>query len=442
MMDSRVPKWVWAVLVLAHTMALAWALRVGSWEFPDSARYLQAANNLLLHGELYARVWPKHLPQGQAVQEFTIRTLGYPVAVMGLSRAAGQPVAILLVQNVLSLLNLGLVLSWWARWTRPNSVKWVWALLAILSFPAQLIYANAVMSETLLQTVVVLFMGAVLAFIGTRENRYFAGIGVATIAALLIKPVFYPLAGIFAGLGLVLALRCKRLALAVMGLVPVVVVVAYMGWNGHRTGYFHFSSITEINLLHYNAAGVVKQVRGSQAEEQWVNEVLKEANAQPSFARRQRFIRERAGAVLWTYPVVYARQQVQGMAAFFVDPGRFDISQFLRMQPLSGGLLAKAQGGGLLIALKNLPFGLMTLLGVVFLANVARLLLAVRGFRRLGQGDVAMRYGRWVAVGLLFYVVLLTGPLGAARFLVPVWPVLLGLALMGMGKVSQFIINE
>ncbi len=41
-----------------------------------------------------------------------------------------------------------------------------------------------------------------------------------------------------------------------------------------RTGYFHFSSIAEINLLHYNAAGVVRQLDGPAAEEKWVAGVL------------------------------------------------------------------------------------------------------------------------------------------------------------------------
>jgi hypothetical protein len=85
-------------------------------------------------------------------------------------------------------------------------------------------------------------------------------------------------------------------------------------------------------------------------------------------------------------------------------------------------------------AVGQLPLGLLGLLGVVLLANVLRLALAYRGFQQLGRSGRVMRYGRWIAVGLLLYVALLTGPLGAARFLVPVWPLLLALALAGIPR--------
>ena len=48
-----------------------------------------------------------------------------------------------------------------------------------------------------------------------------------------------------------------------------------------------------------------------------------------------------------------------------------------------------------------------------------------------------MKTARWLALGLLLYVAMLTGPLGAARFLVPVWPLLLALALVGMTPVAK-----
>lgn len=46
MKGGRVPNWVWAVLVTVHLLALGWALNKGTWDFPDSGRYRQAAQNL------------------------------------------------------------------------------------------------------------------------------------------------------------------------------------------------------------------------------------------------------------------------------------------------------------------------------------------------------------------------------------------------------------
>ena len=436
MTNGRVPNWVWAVLVGTHLLAFGWALEQGSWDFPDSGRYLQAAGNLRVYGVLYARPWPDIPPHGQAVQEFTIRPLGYPLLVMGLTVGMTRPVILLVVQNLLSLLNIGLVLSWWSRWAQPKASQWVTAVVSVLTFPAQLIYANAVMSEMLLQAAVVAMLGAGLAFIETKRSRYFVGVAAATIAALLLKPVFYPFVIIVAALGMWQAWRVKRIDLALIGLIPLVVAGLYMGWNEQRTGYFHFSSIAEINLLHYNAAGVVRRIAGSAAEGKWVASVLSEANAQPSFKARQHVIQARAGAMLWAHPVLYAGQHVQGMVVLFLDPGRFDFSHFLQLEPSTnaGGLLAEAQKGSLLRALGRLPLGMMVVLGLVLLANITRLALAVHGFWRLKNSEPVLRYGRWGALGLLLYVALLTGPLGATRFLVPVWPLLFGLALVGLQK--------
>ena len=430
---ARVPGWVWAVLVGAHLLGLGWALSKGHWDFPDSGRYVQAAENLRVHGQLYARPWPKAAPHGQVVQELTIRPVGYPLVIWALGATGRIPVALLVVQNLLSLLNLGLVLRFWVWMARPNPRDWVWAVAGILTFPAQLIYSSTVMSETMLQTAVLVMAGAGLLFIKTHSKRALAGVAGAVVLALLLKPVFYPLAMAIAGVGIVLAVRQRRLLLGLIGLGPLVIVGLYMGWNARRTGYFHFSSITEINLLQYNAAGVMRQVAGPAAEERWVDAVLQAANAQPDFSARQQVIRARASAVLWAHPVVYARQQVQGMAALVLDPGRFDISQFLGLAPPSGGgFLAQVRAGTMWQAVGRLPLALLGWLGVVLLANATRLVLAWRGFRRLRNREPMLRYGRWIAVALVFYIAVLTGPLGAARFLVPVWPLLLALALAGL----------
>jgi hypothetical protein len=109
----------------------------------------------------------------------------------------------------------------------------------------------------------------------------------------------------------------------------------------------------------------------------------------------------------------------------------------------AGGLLDQLRGGGLRglgTALRHQPLGLLLALAAVALANVLRLALALRalgagrrpGAQPTGWLQLATPAGRWVAVGLLAYVALLTGPLGAARFLVPVWPLWLALALRGL----------
>ncbi|MDQ2770586.1 MAG: hypothetical protein M3Y54_08810 [Bacteroidota bacterium] len=427
------------MLLFVHAACISWALHNRRWDFPDSGRYQQAGLNIREHGQLYARIWPNEVPRGEAVQEFTIRPPGYPVVLDLLEGAHNSPWLVLLLQNVLSLLALGLVMQWWARIAKPLRTNWLGAVGLMLLFPAQLIYANAVMSELWLQACLLAAVGWALLFSDTGKIRYLLGVAVAISLALLLKPVCFPLAAVMAAVAGWLAWKRRRSVLLLVGLLPVLVAGIYMRWNEQRTGYFHFSSIAEINLLHYNAAGVVRQLDGPVAEEKWVAEVLRAANAQPDFAGRQRLIRDRADSVISAHPFVYARQHLLGMGTMLLDPGRFDISEFLALKPLpGGGLLARVRAEGWRQAAGGLPLGLLVVLGLLTLANVGRLLLAIRGFIRLGRGAASWRVARWLAVGGLGYLALLTGPLGAARFLVPAWPLLLGLALMGLrGPVAE-----
>ena len=432
---ARLPAAVWALLLLTHALACAYALCTGRYVFPDTDRYVQAAGNLAQHGQLYARPWPP-APGSAAVQEFTIRPPGYPL----LLAALGQPVGTLLLQNLLSVAALALVLGRWAasRARPPGWRAWAAALALALSFPAQLIYANAVMSEVSLQALVLLGAGLAVAFGRTGRARYLAGVAGVLVAAELTKPVWFPFAAVFLLVAGWLSWRQRRWRLAALGALPLLAALAYMGWNGQRTGYAHFSSITDINLLHYNAYGTLMQARGPVRAEAWLDSALLVANGQPSFVARQRTMQAAAGAVLRRYPVRYAGQHLLGMANFFLDPGRFDLSVWLG-EGKSAGLLSALRGrgvAGVAGALARQPLALLLALALTALANAGRLVLAVHGFRRAvrrpagaGRGEGAWP---WVAAGLLLYVALLTGPLGAARFLVPVWPLLLALALRGL----------
>ena len=107
MARQGVPGWVWMVLVVAHLLLFCWVLGTNSWSFPDSDRYLRAAEHIREHGELYARPWTGAPPQGQAVQEYTIRTVGYPLVVMGWRWGNSGPWALLLFP----ILDIGTVWS-------------------------------------------------------------------------------------------------------------------------------------------------------------------------------------------------------------------------------------------------------------------------------------------------------------------------------------------
>ncbi|MFD2784819.1 hypothetical protein [Hymenobacter rubripertinctus] len=430
---ARVPGWVWAGLVLLHLLALGWQLYHRQPRFPDSERYVQAARNLREAGVLYA------LPLTEKpllAQEYTIRPPLYPVFLLLTGGAGpGFPGATLLLQNLLSLLNLGLALRWLARRARGLSARqWAAVLALAAAGPGQFIYANVLMSEMLLQTAVVALWLSLEALFtpGRRPLGPLLVAALATTGALLNKPVFFPFAAVLLGLGLWLAWRQRRVSLAVLGAVPLVVVGLWMQRNEARTGYFHFSSIAEINLLRYNARGVLQAAEGPEAAEQFVRRTLATADSLPTFRAQQRYVQQAGGQALLRHPFAYAAQHLRGMATFLLDPGRFDLVHFLgRGQTNGPGLLHlfnQRSPVAVLSYLGQLPLLLLAVMGLGLLANLVRLALVVR----FARSPAYPWPGRLVLLGLVAYLALLTGPLGAARFVVPVLPLLLAAAGAGL----------
>ncbi|QJX47261.1 hypothetical protein HMJ29_10060 [Hymenobacter taeanensis] len=430
--SSRVPAWVWAGVAAMHVLFLAWQLYHQHPQFPDSDRYLEAARNLREAGVLYARPLTQ-LPLQP--QEYSIRPPGYP-AVLALLGAPGQqvPVVLLVLQNLLSFLNLSLMLRWVARHSVLGSrAKWGAVLLLTVAAPAQGIYANVLMSELLLQTAVVVLALGLLGFSKTGRVSYGMGAAVAAAAALLIKPVFYPFALVFLLLSCWSAWRQKRPWLLALGLIPVLVAGAWQWRNLERTGYWHFSSIAEINLLRYNVRAVLQYTEGAEAAEQFLDTTIAAAEHQPSFAAQQRYIQRQSQVALQRHAVAYSLLHLQGMGNFFLDPGRFDIVYFFGLpQPKSGLLSQFSQQGysGVGHYLRQLPLGLLAVLLAVALANAGRLLLALR----FALNRAYPLQERLLLLGLVLYVAVLTGPLGASRFVVPVLPLLLAAAALGLSR--------
>lgn len=429
----RVPWWVWLGLGLLHALALGWQLYHRQPLFPDSDRYLEAARNLSKAGVLYARPLTE---QPLHPAEYSIRPPGYPVFLLVTGAPAqALPWLALGLQNLLSLLNLGLALRWLAR--RASGVKstWQWGVVLVLTaaMPAQYIYANVLMSETLLQTAVVGLWLSLEAFLsGLRRGRYLAGAAAAAALALLLKPVFFPFALVLLGVGGWAAWQQRRLRLALLGAVPLAVALLWMARNEARTGYFHFSSIAEINLLHYNVRGVLQATEGLPAADAFVDTTEAAVGRQLGFRQGQLLLRRRSLAKLRQYPGTYAAQHVRGMANLLLDPGRFDVVYFLGLPQKAGtGLLQQANQGGypaVLAAVRRLPLALLGGLLLVAAGNLLRLALLLRFACSPGYPQA----GRLVLLGLVGYIALLTGPLGAARFAVPVLPLLLAGAGAGL----------
>jgi hypothetical protein len=418
--ESRNQKWVWLTIVVLHLAGFLWQLNQQAYLLTDSQQYLNVDQNLREHGEIYSAVWqPPFILEG-----FTLRPPGYPLFIL-LWQSLGAGVwGILLAQAALSLGTLYTVQRLWLKSPLQRTYP-VLLLAAVVLYPAQVIYANMVMSEMLVQALVLGCFVALLKFRRKAQGKYFLLAGAFLIAAMLTKPLFYPFSFLFLAWGIFEGIKQKKALLLLYAVMPLIAAMGYQKYNEHRTGYFHFSSIQEINLRQYNAFGVWEKEQGYAYADSALTALETNADQQPSFAERQKFIRKASVNVLLESPVTYAQNHLMGMVHFFLDPGRYDLVHYfgvdIKKGPGLSSYLQKEGYSGLLTYFKDYNFFFLLALVLLVLANLlkwfALFLFAV-------NKQVPL-FERVLLLGVILLVAGLTGPVGASRYTVPVFPLVL-----------------
>jgi hypothetical protein len=130
-------------------------------------------------------------------------------------------------------------------------------------------------------------------------------------------------------------------------------------------------------------------------------------------------------------PVKYGWFHLKGSIRYFLDPGRFDLATFFRIQEADSPGLLKALNkdgvSGVFRFLKHQGWGLVVILVLIALfklVKVAGFLLYL--FKKNEQLQL-----RIFLVVLVGYFAMVTGPLGASRFLLPVELLMIGGAVKG-----------
>lgn len=408
----------WGLAVALHLGAWAWQWQGPPWLLADSQEYLHAAENLATHGTLYSGNWDAPL----RLDHYTKRPPAYPLILAGAGAYRETYGWIWLLQNMLSLATLVLVFRSIREYTQRQPPYALGAILLLLT-PGQWIYPQLIMTEIWFQAS--LFLLFLALWRGWETGAWSWGLlGVAMVLfAAFTKPVWYLFALPWLGYGLWQALRRRAWTWAVLALLPLLAVGSYMTWNQARTGYLHFSSIQNLSLLQYSTTNLLIQEYGEAEGIRKADSLLFASLREPSWADEQRLVQAGCAEVIGAHLPGYLRMHLQGMVNFFLDPGRFDLWEMFRLPPLEGGLLqAFSEGGyaGVWARLRNSPWPWLLVLTGILLANV---------FKVVALLVFALRARPWAMtlslIAIIGYLALLTGTSGAARFALPLFPLLL-----------------
>lgn len=409
------------IILLLHLIFFGYQSLQERYYLLDSEEYVQAAENLRESGTLFSGELEA---EPLRIDHYSKRPPLYPALLAICQELLGHEKFIIVLQLFLSIFNLRLVwkigrLLGWKR--EPYLLFAVFLLL----YPAQVIYANLVMTEIIFQTEICLLVyGSMLAH-RSKELKMFAGLATLLIVAMITKPIMYLFGIPMLVVWSIWAWNWKKPLILILGLLPLLFVWGYQEWNEARTGYFHFSSIQNLSLLQYTTYNLLQNTYGPEIALHKADSILFASLDIADYGESQRYLQGACFEVINRHKGKYLFFHLKGMFNFFIDPGRFDLYHFFGWETVGGeGLqIAFSRGGyqGVLSYLAGQPLGRLVFLLSIALANAIKLLclLIFPFLKKIPLWD------RILIVGMILYIAGLTGVSGASRFAVPLFPLML-----------------
>ncbi len=353
------------------------------------------------------------------------RTPGYPLFCHLWFRLFTDSVtSILVAQNVLSLICVGIVFVLARRMVGPEAASWAAVLVAM--DPLAITYSNMIRNEVLFTVVLALGVLQWHSSLTRPHAASVAAVGLLFGLATLVRPVTTYLI-----LFLVPAdmwLRRRRAANALIGVWMIAgFLIPVGGWiarNHQLTGHAVISSIEDENLLHYRVAGAVAEENGEKrtvvAQRLLAEAARLPAGSMPSVAVA--FDKSTVLRLLAQYPYGVAVSTIRGFGHLLFGPGTGSLNQLL---------FDKGDEGAFVISSSLAAYLLVVYLGLA---------VGVVCLTRQGRSEPLVLLGTIV----VYTVLICSGPEGYSRFRAPLMPLFAivaggGFASLGdLGNVFRF----
>jgi hypothetical protein len=188
-------------------------------------------------------------------------------------------------------------------------------------------------------------------------------------------------------------------------------------------------------MINYNLRYFIMDQEGSNAASEEVDRLYSNCARETNYKEKNKCLGNGVRKYIQKSPVKYGLFHLKGCIRYFLDPGRFDLVTFFQIQEAdSPGFLKALNKDGLsgaFIFFKNQGWGLVVILVLIALFKLVK----VTGFLLYlfkSNEQLQLRIFLLVLVG---YLALVTGPLGASRFLLPVELLIIGGAVKGLAPI-------
>lgn len=394
----------------------------GNFRLSDSDEYFATAE-LLKSG--------KYFGQTSAIFEainLTKRPFLYPILI--LFPGFLSDLVIVFFQTILGVFNLFLVLKIFKNLGGKS-----YYLIAILFFltPSIFINTHLIMTETIASTLMLLIFIQFQNKLNTRKIIY---IQILLSLLLFLKPAFYIFTIVNLLFFLLYFIRTKTFQISVI--LPLLLTISYIGFNQHRTGFAHFSSIQNINLIDYNLYLFKMNQEGFDKAELWKSDVYEEAEKFKTFEEFSNYLDKRGKSEIKNNLISYSFFHTTGAIRGMFDPGRFDLMTFHEQQDASQGfmqLLNKQDFMSVLKGLLDYKYKIVILILIpIFLANIFKWFFA---FAYLWKNKKLLNFRNAYLILIFGYSILITGPVNTCRYMVPLQGILIVIAVLGLDRIKQ-----
>lgn len=404
--DRRLLIYLITAAALVYLAALIYGIVVPQTRLlPDSYEYMTAAQNLAEDGVFYAGSLEGKLDYSL----YTRRPPGYPVVLMLLFFIYPSPSLVAFFQ--IMLVFAGALLFWdLLREFGIFGRLRILALALYLLYPAQIIYSQLIMAETIFQFLILLSVWALTRFLKSSSTLFIFILNIGLGAAVLCKPVllyFWIPSLVF---HLFLYWKYRRAIILAACLVPLLASSCWSLRNYQVTGVFHFSSLAASHLKFY----------------------IPGENKRPLLETREDFAEDFQDTKESTlslfsrpdYVVRKIRYTLKNLSAFFLDPGRFDLYTFLPLRdPGISSYVFLRSGGNRHSFLRKIPVPILLFLGLLLALNLLILLLFLP-FPLLPRINPYLRF--FVCLLILYNgAVVSAAAIGASRYRLAIEPLLL-----------------
>ncbi len=424
-MKSKKDRTILYFLIIVHIIFFVISLYYGNYYLDDSYEYFWQAKNILNDFIFYSN----DLNESIDNRYYTKRPPLYSLFIIVSSIFLKWKIGVLIFQNIISVITILMTIKIFESLKFQINKKILLVFLA--TSLSQYIYANLLMSEIVFQFLIVSLLYQFTIVLKNKKMKSVLIFQMIIILLFLTKPVFYLFVIPNLVFGLFLVKRIKYLWLG--ALIPIIALIGFSYWNYTRTGSYEISSIQNINLKDYNLKYFHTNVYGAKKALEINEKITSEINEIKEYSNREKTTKKIAINYLKKDFLNYVLFHFKGSVRMLFDPGRFDLYNFFSAEKSNkvGFLKILNDEGyrGIWNYIKMQPLFILISLPIILFFNFIK----IAGFIFFGiKNCTKLSYSLWFMVILLGYIIGLTGPLGASRFMVPILPIYLIIAVIGI----------